>query len=83
MTGAPSTYVVVSMTVTNTGNRSQGYYGDNQKLVDNSGRQFSPDSLSRAKQNVQHADVKLLRIIHLSSLPATIRTQALEAGNAQ
>jgi hypothetical protein len=48
---AQGTYVVVSMTVTNTGNRSQGYYGNNQKLVDSSGREFSSDDLAGIAMN--------------------------------
>lgn len=48
---AQGTYVVVSMTVTNTGNRSQGYYGNNQKLIDSSGREFSPDGLADIAMN--------------------------------
>jgi hypothetical protein len=43
---AQGVYVIVSMTVKNIGDRAQGYYGDNQKLIDRQGRQFSPDSMA-------------------------------------
>lgn len=43
---AQGVYVIVSMTVKNIGDRAQGYYGNNQKLIDSQGRQFSPDSMA-------------------------------------
>ncbi|MES3637228.1 DUF4352 domain-containing protein [Mycobacterium intracellulare] len=37
-------YVIVSMTVQNTGDRAQSFFATNQKLIDSAGRQYSPDS---------------------------------------
>ncbi len=44
-------YEVVSMSVTNIGDRSQGYYGGNQKLIDTQGRQFSSDRMANIHLN--------------------------------
>jgi Domain of unknown function (DUF4352) len=41
---AQGVYVVVAMTIQNIGNRSQGFFADNQTLKDSEGRQFSADS---------------------------------------
>jgi hypothetical protein len=41
---AQGVYVIVSMTVRNVGNQSQSFFAANQKLIDNAGRQYSPDS---------------------------------------
>lgn len=41
---AQGVYVVVSMTVKNIGKQSQSYFGDNQKLKEGTGREFSADS---------------------------------------
>ena len=48
---AQGEYVIVSMTVQNIGHVAQNYFSDNQKLIDSTGRQFSPDSMADIEAN--------------------------------
>lgn len=41
---AQGVYIVVHVDVTNIGDKPQSYFGDNQKLIDGQGKQFSNDS---------------------------------------
>jgi uncharacterized protein DUF4352 len=48
---AQGEYVILSMTVQNIGHVAQSYFSDNQKLVDSTGRLFSPDSMADIEAN--------------------------------
>ncbi len=48
---AQGEYVIVWMTVQNIGHVAQGYYGNNQKLIDSTGRLFSSDSMADIEAN--------------------------------
>ncbi len=48
---AQGEYVIVLMTVQNIGHVAQRYYGNNQKLIDSTGRQFSSDSYADIEAN--------------------------------
>lgn len=41
---AQGQYCKIAVTITNTGDKAQTLFGDNQKLVDAAGREFSPDT---------------------------------------
>ncbi len=41
---AQGTFVVITLSVKNIGNEPQNYFGQNQKVIDSSGREYSPNS---------------------------------------
>ncbi|QXQ15896.1 DUF4352 domain-containing protein [Skermania piniformis] len=48
---AQGKYVLVHVDVTNTSDKPQSYFGDNQKLIDTQGRQFSNDTAAELVMN--------------------------------
>ncbi|WP_063825243.1 DUF4352 domain-containing protein [Nocardia exalbida] len=48
---AQGKFVLVRVTVTNTGNKPQTYFGQNQKLIDSQGRQFTNDTTAEINVN--------------------------------
>uniref|UniRef100_A0AAU8GPC5 DUF4352 domain-containing protein n=1 Tax=Mycobacterium phage Stink TaxID=3136630 RepID=A0AAU8GPC5_9VIRU len=48
---AQGTYVIVTMSVRNIGDRQQSYFGNNQKLVDVTGRQYGTDTTATVYAN--------------------------------
>lgn len=55
---AQGEYILIHITITNIGNEPRGYFGSNQKLIDDQNREFTNDT--RAEINVNehlHADI--------------------------
>ncbi|MFF2550274.1 DUF4352 domain-containing protein [Nocardia sp. NPDC058058] len=48
---AQGEYVVVHVDITNTGDKAQSYFGDNQKLIDDQGKQYSNDTAAELAVN--------------------------------
>ncbi|MFI6869712.1 DUF4352 domain-containing protein [Nocardia sp. NPDC050406] len=48
---AQGVYIVVRVDVTNIGDKPQTYFGENQKLIDAQGKQFTNDSMAEANIN--------------------------------
>jgi Domain of unknown function (DUF4352) len=48
-------WIIVSLTVTNTGNEPQSFFVQNQKLIDNQGREYAADTMAALSINQDDA----------------------------
>ncbi|WP_336081112.1 DUF4352 domain-containing protein [Nocardia sp. SSK8] len=56
---AQGQYILVHPTVTNIGNKAQSYWANNQKLIDDQGREFENDTMAGINVNDGGAKVAL------------------------
>ncbi|QIS24665.1 DUF4352 domain-containing protein [Nocardia terpenica] len=79
---AQGEYVPIHVTVTNIGNVAQGYFGSNQKLIDDQGREYSNDTAAEAMVNKDDsADINpgnQLSVIILFDVPKDTVPAAVE-----
>ncbi len=54
---AQGEFIIVTLSVTNIGDQPQSYFGGNQKLIDSSGRQYSPNSTAEMWANKGTGDI--------------------------
>ncbi|MFI1459432.1 DUF4352 domain-containing protein [Nocardia carnea] len=83
-TEAQGQYVLVYTTVTNTGDQPQSYFGENQKLIDVQGREFTNDTMAEMNVNdsgVMMADINpgnSLDVVIAFDIPADAQPAAIE-----
>lgn len=81
---AQGSYVLVHVSVTNTGNKAQTYFGSNQKLYDDQGRQFKNDGMAELNvndQSVLAAEINpgnKLEVVIVFDVPAGAVPRAIE-----
>lgn len=81
---AQGQYILVHLTVTNIGNKAQSYWANNQKLIDDQGREFENDTMAGINVNEDTAmtsDINpgnSVQVVVVFDVPAGTTPAALE-----
>ncbi|OZC50745.1 hypothetical protein CH267_22050 [Rhodococcus sp. 06-621-2] len=88
-------FVLVNVTVTNVSDRSQTYFGSNQKLIDTQGREFENDTMAAINLEAETAiggdinpglsrDITIVFDIPVDAVPATLEVHdSMFSGGAE